>query len=283
MSEVPTLPLTTALTIATSDSCGGAGIEADLKTFAAFGVYGLCVVSGVSAQNTVAVTGLELVSPELVTLQLRAVFEDARVDAVKIGLLGGRPNTEAAADFLGRLDPRPPVILDPVMVSATGHPFLTPDAVEAVKELSRLATVLTPNLPEAETMAGMPIDPESPEDFLRAAERLMELGPERVIVKGGHGRGPLARDLLFGGPAPVWLTADRIDTPNNHGTWCTFSSAIASAMARGEALEEACHLAKRYVTGAMMRSIDLGRGPGPLNHFHHFYNFDGGKSHVGQA
>jgi hydroxymethylpyrimidine/phosphomethylpyrimidine kinase len=278
MSEVPTLPLTKALAIATSDSGGGAGIQADLKTFAAFGVYGLCVLSGVSAQNTVAVTGLELLSPSLVTAQLQAVFADIGVDAVKIGLLGDRPNAEAVRAFLSRLDPRPPVILDPVMVSASGHAFLSRDAIAALRDLAPLASAITPNLAEARVLSGLEIDPDSETDLLRAAERLMDLGSERVIIKGGHGRGPLARDLFFGGAGPVWLTAERVDTRNNHGTGCTFSSAIAAAMARGEDLEEAAHLAKQYVTGGLRRSIDLGSGPGPLNHFHHFYNLEGAKT-----
>ncbi|MDR2443238.1 MAG: bifunctional hydroxymethylpyrimidine kinase/phosphomethylpyrimidine kinase [Deltaproteobacteria bacterium] len=271
MSDVPLLTLTKALTIATSDSGGGAGIEADLKTFAAFGVYGLCVISGVSAQNTVAVTGLELVSPQLVTLQLKAVFDDIGVDAIKIGLLGNAANTKAVAAFLEDLPLRPPVILDPVMVSATGHTFIDQDAIEALVTLFPLTTLVTPNLPEARALSGVDISLES--DYVLAAEKIAELGANGVLIKGGHAHGPDARDLFLGPKGPTWISTKRVQTSNNHGTGCTLSSAIASAMARGESLEEAVKLAKLFVAGALATSIKLGRGPGPLNHFYHFYNY----------
>ncbi|MDR1657255.1 MAG: bifunctional hydroxymethylpyrimidine kinase/phosphomethylpyrimidine kinase [Deltaproteobacteria bacterium] len=268
--------MTKALTIATSDSGGGAGIQADLKTFAAFGVFGLCVVSGVSAQNTVAVTGLELLSPALVTSQLKAVFEDIGVDAVKIGLLGNAANTLAVASFLGSLKPRPPIILDPVMVSASGHIFLDDDAVKALVSLLPLTTLITPNLPEAKALTGLDIQRD--DDYIKAAEKIISYGATRVLVKGGHASGPEARDLFFGPEGPNWISAERVNTPNNHGTGCTLSSAIASALARGESLEEAIKLAKLFVTGGLKNSIVLGQGPGPLNHFFHFYNF-GEKVH----
>ncbi|MDR1309884.1 MAG: bifunctional hydroxymethylpyrimidine kinase/phosphomethylpyrimidine kinase [Deltaproteobacteria bacterium] len=271
MTDVRILPLTKALTIATSDSGGGAGIQADLKTFAALGVFGLCVVSGVSAQNTLAVTGLECLSPELVTLQLKAVFDDIGANAIKIGLLGNAANTLAVADFLAALDPRPAVILDPVMVSASGHAFLPQEAISALRALFPLTTLLTPNLPEAEILSGQPIS--TPDDYARAGQILLDQGLERVLVKGGHGGGETSNDLLVGPEGPHWFDSRRVRTKNNHGTGCTLSSAIAACLARGEDLENSIRLAKMYVAGAMENSVDLGGGPGPLNHFYPFYVF----------
>jgi hydroxymethylpyrimidine/phosphomethylpyrimidine kinase len=268
------------LTIATSDSGGGAGIQADLKTFAAFGVYGLCALSAVTAQNTVAVTGMELLPPAIVTAQLKAVFDDIGADAIKIGLLGGRDNTLAVAGYLSSLPSLPPVILDPVMVSASGHAFLDPEAVEALKALMPLSALVTPNLPEASALSGVDLSDPSDGDIIKAAEIILALGPKKALIKGGHGKGPNAKDLLFGGGEPAWLSQERVKTPNNHGTGCTLSSAIAAAMARGESLEEAVKLAKHYVTGGLADSIDLGSGPGPLNHFHHFYSLKGNRPHA---
>jgi hydroxymethylpyrimidine/phosphomethylpyrimidine kinase len=228
----------------------------------------------------VAVTGLELVSPDLVAKQLSAVFEDIGVDAVKIGLLGGQANTMAVAGFLSKLEKRPPVILDPVMVSASGHAFLSDDAVEALKALMPLSTLVTPNLPEAAALSKMELSNPDKDRMLKAAEKILAFGSERVLIKGGHGQGLDCVDLLFGGDEPVWLSAPRVKTPNTHGTGCTLSSAIAAAMARGEKLEEAARLAKHYVIGGLVNSIDLGAGPGPLNHFHHFYNFKGGRQNA---
>ncbi|MDR1298365.1 MAG: bifunctional hydroxymethylpyrimidine kinase/phosphomethylpyrimidine kinase [Deltaproteobacteria bacterium] len=269
MSDVPILPLTKALTIATSDSGGGAGIQADLKTFAAFGVFGLSVVSGVSAQNTVAVTGLECLSPGLVTLQLEAVFSDIGVNTVKIGLLGNPENARAAGAFLAGLSPRPDVVLDPVMVSASGYAFLDRESVEAVRELFPLATLVTPNIPEAEALTGLKIKTE--DDYVRAGEKIMEMGAEQVLIKGGHSGGTKSDDLLIGPQGVHWFTVERVRTKNNHGTGCTLSSAVAACLARGEDLEGAVRLAKTYVAGAMEASVDLGRGPGPLNHFFPYY------------
>ncbi|MDR1920930.1 MAG: bifunctional hydroxymethylpyrimidine kinase/phosphomethylpyrimidine kinase [Candidatus Adiutrix sp.] len=266
------IPLKHALTIAASDSGAGAGIQADLKTFAAHRVYGLCVMSAVTAQNTTAVTAMECLSPELVTAQLAAVFDDIPVEAVKIGLLGNAANARAVYDFLARIEAGPPVVLDPVMVSASGHAFLGLEATEALKALISLAALVTPNIPEAEALSGLTIN--GPRAMEEAAARLIELGPESVMIKGGHGSGESSDDLLFHKSGQSqWLRGPRLATKNNHGTGCTLSSAIAANLALGLDLTTAATLAKRYVTAAMENSLNLGHGPGPLNHFHEYYNF----------
>ncbi|UQZ91272.1 bifunctional hydroxymethylpyrimidine kinase/phosphomethylpyrimidine kinase [Deltaproteobacteria bacterium Smac51] len=259
------------MTIATSDSGGGAGIEADLKAFAALKVYGACVLSAVTAQNTTAVTAMECLSPSLVTAQLQAVYDDFPVEAIKIGLLGNAGNTLAVADFLALNYREVPIVLDPVMVSTSGHTFLPPEAVEALKGLMKLATLITPNIPEAEVLSGLSI--HGPEDQVKAAEAILALGVKNVLVKGGHGSGPTADDLLICSEGPVWIKGRRVDTPNTHGTGCTLSSAIAAGLAKGLNLTEAVRAAKEYVTGGLEHSLNLGHGPGPLNHFHPYYLF----------
>jgi hydroxymethylpyrimidine/phosphomethylpyrimidine kinase len=271
MRNTPLLKLTKALTIATSDSGGGAGIQADLKTFAALGSFGLSVICGVSAQNTLAVTGLEFLSPELVTLQLKAVFDDIGVNAIKIGLIGNAANTKAVVNFLEKIDPRPPIILDPVMVSASGHTFLEKEAIEALKELFPLVTLLTPNMPEAEVLTGITI--KEPEDFIKAGQLLLDQGLSKVLIKGGHSTGNEINDLLIDSDGHQWFTQNRVMTKNNHGTGCTLSSAIAAFLAQGSKLVNSIEMSKQYVAEAMEESIDLGAGPGPLNHFYFFYSF----------
>lgn len=272
MNDFSILPLTKALTIATSDSGGGAGIQADLKTFAALGVFGLSVISGVSAQNTLGVTGLECLSPEMVTLQLRAIFDDMGAQAIKIGLLGNAANTYATAKFLAELNPRPPIILDPVMVSASGHVFLDDEAISALKALYPLVTLLTPNIYEAEYLSGIKI--KGPDDMHLAGETIMASGVENVLVKGGDAGGDQSDDLLLTPGESDWYIMKRIETKNNHGTGCTLSSAIAAILAQGKELKEAVEQAKLFVAGALDSSIDLGRGPGPLNHFFYYYFYE---------
>ncbi|MDR1488117.1 MAG: bifunctional hydroxymethylpyrimidine kinase/phosphomethylpyrimidine kinase [Deltaproteobacteria bacterium] len=265
------VPLKKALTIASSDSGGGAGVQADLKTFSALCVFGMSVISAVTAQNSVAVIGMECLSPDLVTKQLEAVFDDIGVDAIKIGLLGNKANTEAVTAFLASKKGSLPVVLDPVMVSASGHAFLPKDAVDALLDLIALATLVTPNLPEAEVLSGIKI--KDPSDHQKAAEKLLRLGAENVLIKAGHSAGPQCDDFLLGSEGSLWLRGDRIDTFNNHGTGCTLSSAIASFLARDFPLSQACRAAKDYVTEGLTHSIKIGAGPGPLNHFHNFYRF----------
>ena len=271
-SPPPVVPLKHALTIATSDSGAGAGIQADLKTFAAHKVYGLSVLSAVTAQNTTTVTALECLSPGVVTAQLRAIYDDIPVEAIKIGLLGNAENTEAVTGFLAANFSRTPLVVDPVMVSTSGHAFLPRDAIDALKKLMALATVITPNMPEAATLWGRPIT--GPEEQLAAGRALLATGAKNVLVKGGHGRTPEADDLLVGEAGEIWFKAPRINTPNTHGTGCTLSSAICANLASGLTLKEAVGRAKQYVAEGLRRSINLGHGPGPLNHFHQYYHFD---------
>ncbi|MDL2226676.1 bifunctional hydroxymethylpyrimidine kinase/phosphomethylpyrimidine kinase [Deltaproteobacteria bacterium OttesenSCG-928-M10] len=269
--HLPTTPLKHAMTIATSDSGAGAGVQADLKTFAAHRVYGVSVFSAVTAQNTRQVTAMECLSPETVTAQLKAIYDDIPVEAIKIGLLGNAANTMAVTKFLADHYAGVPIILDPVMVSTSGHTFLPPEAIEALKELAALATLVTPNLPEALALSGLEI--KSSEDRRRAGEAVLSLGARNVLVKGGHGHGPEADDLLLGREGEVWFRGPRIDTPNTHGTGCTLSSAIAANLALGAGLNEAVGQAKHYVTEGLRHSINLGHGPGPLNHFHQYYRY----------
>lgn len=270
--SIPTVPLIRALTIATSDSGAGAGIQADLKTFAAHRVYGLSVLSAVSAQNSVAVTGLECLSPSLVLAQLEAIYDDLPPAAVKIGLLGDTANTLAVAAFLAERNNDRPVVLDPVMVSTSGHVFLSPEEVEALKQLMALVTIVTPNIREAEALSGISI--KKPQDAVSAAEAIVAFGVRQVLIKGGEGSGPGADDLLFGPHGITWFRGARVDTPNDHGTGCTLSSAICANLATGLELHEAIRLAKEYVTEGLKYSFKPGRGAGPLNHFYQYYNFE---------
>lgn len=266
---LPTYPLKTALTIATSDSGGGAGIQADLKTFAAHGVFGLCALSAVTAQNSLAVTALESLTPAMVTAQLQALRDDFKIDAVKIGLLGAAANIRATEIFL-RENFDVPIVLDPVMVSTSGHTFLADEEIQALKKLMALAALVTPNLPEAKALAGMDIENDA--QRLRAAEIIAgQISGGHVLIKGGHGQEPDARDLLFGPGLEMWFSSPRVFTPNTHGTGCTLSSAIAANLALGLDLPQAVRRAKEYVTAGLENSFRPGHGPGPLNHFHHFY------------
>ncbi|MDR2142138.1 MAG: bifunctional hydroxymethylpyrimidine kinase/phosphomethylpyrimidine kinase [Deltaproteobacteria bacterium] len=264
-------PLATALTIASSDSSGGAGIQADLKTFASLGVFGLTVVCAVTAQNTQAVTAMESLSPSLLTAQLEALWADLPVGAIKIGLIGPAAGARAVADFLRAQAQGIAVVLDPVMVSASGHVFLSPEDQEGLKSLFPLATLLTPNLPEAEALTGQAID--SPQRAVAAGEKILKMGPRNVLIKGGHGRGPSCDDYLISPQGVEILAGARIETTNTHGTGCSLSSAIAAWLARGQTLGEAVRAAKAYVAQAFLSAPRLGRGPGPLNHFHQFYGW----------
>jgi hydroxymethylpyrimidine/phosphomethylpyrimidine kinase len=264
-------PLTTALTIATSDSSGGAGIQADLKTFAALGVYGVSAICSITAQNTLGVTAMESVSPSLVQAQLATVWDDLPPLAVKIGLIGPAALVQAVAIFLKERAQNTPVVLDPVMVSASGHVFLAPSDVAGLKTLLPLATLLTPNLPEAEVLSGLKISDSS--SLKRAGEILLAQGPRYVLIKGGHLAGPNCDDHLFGPEGQIVFPGPRIDSRNTHGTGCTLSSAIAAFLAQGKKLAEAIKAAKDYVTAAFLTAPALGQGPGPLNHFHPYYAY----------
>jgi hydroxymethylpyrimidine/phosphomethylpyrimidine kinase len=258
-----------ALTIAGSDSGGGAGIQADLKTFAALGVYGASALTAITAQNTVGVIAVHEIPTEIITAQIDAVLDDIGADAVKTGMLANGPIIGCVADALQRHGV-PWLVVDPVMVAKSGDPLLREDAVEALRtRLLPLASVVTPNIPEAETLTGMKISSDG--EVRRAAELIVELGAKSVVVKGGHREGP-ATDLFYDGVRFQEFSAPRIDTRNTHGTGCTFASAVAAGLARGMSVPEAVALAKDYVTEAIRRSFPLGRGHGPLNHFYKLWS-----------
>jgi hydroxymethylpyrimidine/phosphomethylpyrimidine kinase len=258
-----------ALTIAGSDSGGGAGIQADLKTFSALGVYGASVITALTAQNTKGVTAIHDVPPDFVTAQIDAVFSDLAVSAVKIGMVSQSPVIEAIAAGLERWRQRK-VVFDPVMIAASGDRLLAPDAIDTLKRvLIPRALVITPNLPEAAALLDAPI--ASTETQMREqAERLLALGAKAVLIKGGHGSGPESVDLLVEPTASTRLAADRVATKNTHGTGCTLSSAIAAGLAKGLDLAAATSAAKAYVTAAIAAAerIEIGSGHGPVHHFH---------------
>jgi hydroxymethylpyrimidine/phosphomethylpyrimidine kinase len=255
----------TALTIAGSDSGAGAGIQADLKTFAAHGVYGTSAITAVTAQNTLGVTGFEALSADLVTSQIEAVFSDIGADAAKTGMLANAAIVEAVAAAVEALD-IPLLVVDPVMIAKSGDRLVDEEAVSAMRtELLRRAFVVTPNIPEAEVLADMRILTDA--DREEAARRIVKLGAAAVIVKGGHWISPTIRDLLFDGHRFQEFTSPRIDGRYTHGTGCTFAAAITAHLALGKSLVEAIPLAQEYVAGAMRLGLDVGRGHGPLHHF----------------
>jgi hydroxymethylpyrimidine/phosphomethylpyrimidine kinase len=257
------------LTIAGSDSGGGAGIQADLKTFSALRTYGLSVITALTAQNTQRVTAIHAPPADFLRAQLDAVLEDIRIDAVKIGMVGGSEAIIEVAEALRRHGARD-VVLDPVMVAKSGDRLLADDAVQALtRHLVPLARVITPNLPEAAVLLGE--RPASDEDTMAdQAGRLMRLGAGSVLLKGGHLEGPVSVDLLHDGHAITRLEAPRAPTRHTHGTGCTLSSAIAALLARGQDLQGAVAEAKRYVTAAIAAAgrLGVGHGRGPVHHFH---------------
>lgn len=254
-----------AMTIAGSDSGGGAGIQADLKTFAAFGVYGTSVLTAVTAQNTRGVFAVAEVPEEVIALQIDVVLEDIGADAVKTGMLSSASIVETVANRLEAWGVET-LVVDPVMAAKGGHPLLQQTAVTAVKQLLLpLALVVTPNIPEAEILSGITI--ETPESARDAARAIAALGPRYVIVKGGHLAGD-ATDLVYDGETFTEFHAERIDTPNTHGTGCTFSAAIAALLARGLPPLEAIGATKFWLTGAIRESYAIGDGHSPVNHFH---------------
>jgi len=258
-----------AVTIAGSDSGGGAGIQADLKTFSALGVYGASVVTALTAQNTKGVSAIHDVPAQFVAAQMDAVFSDLAVGAVKIGMVSQSPVIETIAAGLERWR-QSKVVLDPVMIATSGDKLLAPDAVDVLKRvLMPRALIVTPNLPEAAALLDAPI--ADTENEMRAqGERLLALGAHAVLIKGGHGGGAESVDLLVEPTAWARLAADRIATKNTHGTGCTLSSAIAAGLAKGLALAEAVRAAKAYVTAALAAGsrIKIGSGHGPVHHFH---------------
>ncbi len=258
-----------ALTIAGSDSGGGAGIQADLKTFSALGVYGASVLTALTAQNTRGVTAVHDVPPAFVTAQIDAVFSDIAVDAVKIGMLSQPEVIRTVREGLDRWRVAA-VVLDPVMVATSGDLLLVPEAVETLRSvLIPRASIVTPNLHEAARLTDRPLA-DGRAAMTAQAEALMRLGAQAVLVKGGHGTGAEAEDLLMTAEGPTWLSAPRHPTKNTHGTGCTLSSAIAAGLAKGLGLADAVAAAKAYLTAAIRAADDLtiGHGHGPVHHFH---------------
>ena len=260
-----------ALTIAGSDSGGGAGIQADLKTFSALGCYGMSVITALTAQNTVAVTGIYKVSPEFVAKQIDAVLEDIGIDAVKIGMLASPDIIKAVANRLKAHDIQK-IVLDPVMVAKSGDKLLHDEAIDALlTELIPLATIITPNIPEAQVLSGKKAASE--QDVERIAHALSKSGPQAVLVKGGHLEGKTSDDcLLLQDNAKVriqWLREKRVNSPNTHGTGCTLSSAIAAHLAKGLSINDAVKAGKKYISEAIAAGADykIGSGHGPVFFF----------------
>ncbi len=254
----------TALTIAGSDCSGGAGIQADLKTMAAHGIYGMSVITALTAQNTVGVYGITEVSPEFAALQLKCVFEDIPPDAVKIGMVANGGIIKALVHALKKYSAKN-IVIDPVMVSTSGSRLLKEEAAEIlINQLLPLGNLITPNISESEILCGFPIKDKTA--VKKAAQKIYERFRTAVLIKGGH-IGSDAADLLYDGKFQ-WFESERINNPNTHGTGCTLSSAIACNMAKGYTLSQSIANAKTYLLGAIKDGMDLGKGSGPLNHIY---------------
>lgn len=256
------------LSIAGSDCSGGAGIQADLKTFAAHGLFGMSVIVSVVAENTSRVIDIQDIRPDMIQKQIDAVFEDIGTDAVKIGMLSDEECMKAVAEKLLEYK-APNIVVDPVMYAKNGCPLMNPESVGALIDIIiPAAYLLTPNIPEAERISGIRI--ENTDDMKKAAVLISEMGSKNVLIKGGH-LDKEALDILYDGRKYYYFNAERIHTKNTHGTGCTYSSAIASNLALGMNLESAVQKAKIYVTNAIRHSLNIGKGHGPTNHFYSLY------------
>ncbi|MFA9464904.1 MAG: bifunctional hydroxymethylpyrimidine kinase/phosphomethylpyrimidine kinase [Velocimicrobium sp.] len=253
----------TALTIAGSDSCGGAGIQADIKTMTINGVYAMSAITALTAQNTTGVTNIMEVTCEFLNEQLEAIFTDIYPDAIKVGMVSSGELIQTMVEVLKRFDAKN-IVVDPVMVSTSGSKLISEEAITMLKEyLLPIATVITPNIPEAEVLSGIKI--KSAEDMILAAKQISDTYHCAVLCKGGHQLND-ANDLLYRDNSYTWYYGARINNPNTHGTGCTLSSAIASNLAKGCDLDESVLKAKRYLSGALSAMLDLGKGSGPMNH-----------------
>ena len=262
---------TTVLTIAGSDGSGGAGIQADIKTFASLECYGLSVITAVTAQNTMGVTAIFPLAESCVTDQFRTITSDIAIDAIKIGMLGSVGMIRTVATLLRELKGNPPIILDTVLGSSGGTPLLPPEAIPLLKaELFPLASLITPNIPETALLTDMKYPPATPESIEEAAMKLRETGATSILVKGGHGDGENCCDCLLHNNRFFWFSSKKIMTDNNHGTGCTLSSAIAAFMAKGETTDNAVGKAKAYINEALRAgsTFRLGKGNGPLHHLY---------------
>lgn len=255
--------MNTALTIAGSDSCGGAGIQADIKTMTANGVYAMSAVTALTAQNTTGVEGIMEVTPEFLEKQLDCIFTDIFPDAIKIGMVSSTELIRVIARKLKEYNGKN-LVIDPVMVATSGSRLIEEDAVETLKkELLPIATLITPNIPETEVLSKMEIN--SQDDMEKAAKFIYDTYGCAVLCKGGHSLND-ANDFLYWNGGTRWFNGVRIDNPNTHGTGCTLSSAIVSNLAKGKTLEEAVYYAKNYISGALAAMLDIGKGSGPMNH-----------------
>ncbi len=263
--------MVTALTIAGSDSSGGAGIQADIKTMTVHGVYAMSAITALTAQNTTGVSGIYEVSPEFLAKQLDSIFTDIPPHAVKVGMVSSAELVQVIAQKLREYGAKK-IVVDPVMVSTSGSRLISEDAVETLgRELFPIADLLTPNIPEAEVLTGMSI--RTPEEMEQAARRIGERFDCAVLCKGGH-QVNSANDFLWQKSGGCWFYGERIQNPNTHGTGCTLSSAIASNLAKGLTLEESVKRAKQYLSGALSAMLDLGKGSGPLDHMYAIHNID---------
>ena len=262
------------LIIAGSDSGGGAGIQADIKTVTALGGFAATAITALTAQNTLGVEAIEAVSPPFVAQQIDVVLKDIGADAIKIGMLHRKEVVDAVADLFDKMEELPPVVLDPVMIAKGGASLIAQEASEAIKNrlVSNHTTVLTPNIPEAEQLTGMEICNLT--DMEKAGRALLEIGPGAVLMKGGHSEGPEIVDLLVTREGIQTFSHRRIETPHTHGTGCTLSSAIATGIAQGMGIPAAVARAIRYVENAIFDAPGLGAGHGPLNHGHTVSHFD---------
>lgn len=260
-----------ALTIAGSDSGGGAGIQADLKSFSALGVYGASVITAVTAQNTRGVTAVEDISSAVIAAQMRAVFSDLKVNALKIGMVSRSETIAKIADELVQF--AGPIVVDPVMVATSGDRLLREDAIETLKaRLIPLAAIVTPNLPEAALLTGQPLA-QSAESMQAQARAILALGAKAVLIKGGHGSSAESTDFLITHDGVEVLTAPRIETSNDHGTGCTLAAALTAQLAKGDAVAVAAKSAKAYLHAALQAGVSLkvGEGRGPVHHFHSWW------------
>lgn len=256
------------LTIAGSDSSGGAGIQADLKTFSAHGVFGMSVITAVTAQNTLGVWGVQDISPDIIARQIEAVFDDIRVDAVKIGMVSQVKTIEVISEKLRNYHPQH-IVVDTVMVSKSGYHLLNPEAeATLVNKLLPAATVVTPNIPEAEVICQMSI--RSLQDMEIASRKIFDMGPQNVLLKGGHLEGD-STDILYDGKNYIYFSSPRVNTINTHGTGCTLSSAITANLALGYSIEQSVSMAKEYITTAIRHALAIGKGVGPTHHLYTLY------------
>lgn len=260
------------LTIAGSDSCGGAGIQADIKAMSAMGVYGMSVITAVTAQNTLGVSGVFEMPKDIVEEQLKAIFEDIEVDSVKIGMLSGIEIIKTVTDSLKKYKAEN-IVIDPVMLSKNKYKLLKEEAFTEMQRFIGIGTLVTPNIPEAEVLASMKINNE--EDIIEAAKRIQKFGVKNVLVKGGHREDNCTDILLMENGEIIKYFGTRIDAVNTHGTGCTLSSAIASLLAKGNSIEESVRGGKEYITQAIKDSFSIGSGVGPLGHFIDIYKKTG--------